>query len=433
MTSLTLLTNGSATGNEATWPGGAGVVMVAGTFKRGEVRLQFLAPDAQTWIDAGERTTFRAPGAGRFDLPAGVKIRAYVGELAVNGAIPTTVTVIAGTLNNDAAAAAGPDRELVVVTYLAKTASTGVVVGDTVTLTQVVDLSGATPSTVATIWRNQSSAQDLAAAPPAASLTISGQGALTNAELRASGLAVLGPLTDAQLRAAAVAVSVAGVSTAAGQAQIVAYIDALISRTPAAGALTDAQLRAGAVPVSVSGGPTATAQAAANASLASLDSKTPAAGPLTDAQLRAGAVPVTISGVATANAQATGNATLTSLDGKIPAKGPAVSTASTPVVPATDANIARETYSSVAILKASTLASGTGYQAFTSQACTALDVYNGSTVEVEYQRNGAGNAMGIPAGGSRYVQGITNANQIAIRRRDLNAVPVTVDAEAFAV
>jgi hypothetical protein len=84
---------------------------------------------------------------------------------------------------------AGADRELVVATYRCKTAFAGASVGDTITSTQVIDVNG-TPSTVSTIWRNQTTAADLAAAPSAANLELVGSQALTDAQLRASAVAV---------------------------------------------------------------------------------------------------------------------------------------------------------------------------------------------------------------------------------------------------
>jgi hypothetical protein len=84
-----------------------------------------------------------------------------------------------------APAAATPDRELAVTTYVVKTAFTGASVGDTVTLAQVIDVSGA-PVTVSTLWRNQTTDADLAGAPNAANLTLAGAGTLSDAQLRAA-------------------------------------------------------------------------------------------------------------------------------------------------------------------------------------------------------------------------------------------------------
>lgn len=78
------------------------------------------------------------------------------------------------------------DRELVVTTYYAKTSFTGATAGDTITLTQVIDVSG-TPSTVSSIWRNQSTGLDLSGAPAIGTqIELVGQSALTNGQLRAS-------------------------------------------------------------------------------------------------------------------------------------------------------------------------------------------------------------------------------------------------------
>jgi hypothetical protein len=84
----------------------------------------------------------------------------------------------------------GLDRELVVSTYRCKTAFTGASVGDVITATQIIDVSGTTPSTVSTIWRNQTTAADLATVPAAANLELVGSQALTDAQLRASAIAV---------------------------------------------------------------------------------------------------------------------------------------------------------------------------------------------------------------------------------------------------
>lgn len=80
---------------------------------------------------------------------------------------------------------AGVDRELVVSTYFCKTAFTGASVNDTITSTQVIDVTG-TPTTVSTIWRNQTTATDFGSVPSAANLTLVGSSAITDAQLRAT-------------------------------------------------------------------------------------------------------------------------------------------------------------------------------------------------------------------------------------------------------
>ena len=84
---------------------------------------------------------------------------------------------------------AGADRELVVSTYLCKTAFTGASIGDTITATQVIDVSAA-PTTISTVWHNQTTAADLLGAPSAANLSLVGTTALTDAQMRASPVGV---------------------------------------------------------------------------------------------------------------------------------------------------------------------------------------------------------------------------------------------------
>jgi hypothetical protein len=105
----------------------------------------------------------------------------------------------------------GPDRETVVVTYSAKSNFTGATAGDTITMTQVLDVGGETATTVATLWRNQSTASNLSGAPAAANLQLVGANALTDGQLRASAV----PVTDARLPAAL------GASTSANSLPVV--------------------------------------------------------------------------------------------------------------------------------------------------------------------------------------------------------------------
>jgi len=83
----------------------------------------------------------------------------------------------------------GVDRELIVTTYTAKNAFTGASIGDTITCTQIIDVSAA-PTTVSSVWRNQTTAADLAGAPSSASLALVGSTALTDAQLRAAAVNV---------------------------------------------------------------------------------------------------------------------------------------------------------------------------------------------------------------------------------------------------
>lgn len=83
------------------------------------------------------------------------------------------------------------------------------------------------------------------------------------------------------------------------------------------------------------------------------------------------------------------------------------------------------------ILTVQTAAIGTNWTAFGSQACAALDIVNETGTVIEYRRDGAGSAMPIGISVSRLVTGITNANQISVRRRDTSNTQVTVTAEAL--
>lgn len=89
--------------------------------------------------------------------------------------------------------------------------------------------------------------------------------------------------------------------------------------------------------------------------------------------------------------------------------------------------------SSATILGLTTAATGTNWTAFASQACSALDIVNNTGVTVEYRRGAAGTAMQIPTGAARMVIGITNANQIDMRRTDTANTQVTLQAEAFVI
>lgn len=141
------------------------------------------------------------------------------------------------------------------------------------------------------------------------------------------------------------------------------------------------------------------------------------------------------AGAATSAAQTTGNNSLSSIDGKLPASlGAKTSAASLSMVPATDANVARESYTTVTPLTLSTLNPGSGFAQFGSQACTSLDLVNNTGTTLEYRRGAGGTVfIPIPPGASRLIQGITNANTIYVRRVDQSNTVVTMVAEAFQV
>ena len=88
---------------------------------------------------------------------------------------------------------------------------------------------------------------------------------------------------------------------------------------------------------------------------------------------------------------------------------------------------------SATIMSLTTAATGTNYTAFSSQTCQALDIVNTSSVAIEYRRGATGNAMTILSGSSRLVVGITNANQIDVRRVDTSNTQITIPAEAIVI
>jgi len=69
---------------------------------------------------------------------------------------------------------AASSRHLIIMRYTAKNAFTGASVGDVITQTQILDVTTNTPVSVGVVWRNQTTASDLASAPAIANLTFVG-------------------------------------------------------------------------------------------------------------------------------------------------------------------------------------------------------------------------------------------------------------------
>lgn len=128
--------------------------------------------------------------------------------------------------------------------------------------------------------------------------------------------------------------------------------------------------------------------------------------------------------------------TLSSKLDRLPATlGIKTSALSMSVAPASDANVARETYSVTSVVATTSGTTGTNFVGFTPvTACTAIEIVNTEpgAVDIEYYR-GSGSAINIPAGYSRLVDGITSTSQITVRRKDAANTAVTVKAEARAV
>ena len=229
----------------------------------------------------------------------------------------------------------GADRELVVTTYRCKTAFTGASVGDTITATQIIDVTG-TPTTVSTVWRNQTTAADLGSAPAAADLELVGSQALTDAQLRASAVATapnvsrgagsvdentqrVALATDspgaagigAQADAAAASDGTGNYSIIAGikrgllnWATLLGRIPALVSgRVPVDGSGVTQPVSAASLPLPT-GASTSALQTTGNTSLSNIDTKLPS-------QSIAGLVPVdTLAAVGVARQLAAGSASV---------------------------------------------------------------------------------------------------------------------------
>lgn len=75
-----------------------------------------------------------------------------------------------------------------------------------------------------------------------------------------------------------------------------------------------------------------------------------------------------------------------------------------------------------------TAATGTNYTAFASQVCKQLTLSNQSGVTIEVRQGAEGVALQIPTGAFYTFFGITNANQLDVRRVDTQNTQVTITA-----
>lgn len=121
----------------------------------------------------------------------------------------------------------------------------------------------------------------------------------------------------------------------------------------------------------------------------------------------------------------------TTLLGLLPGSiGTKASAASFPVVLASD-QAAVATVPQLASgghVSVQTAVSGTGYTAFGAQACKQLTILNGTGVDIGVTVGGAGVEVPVLAGTYYTFFGITNANQLSVRRVDTSTTQVTVPA-----
>lgn len=252
------------------------------------------------------------------------------------------------------------NRELVVSTYVCKTSFDGADVGDTITCTQILDVTDS-PSTVSVLWRNQTQGADLDSSPDAASITLVGASALTNAELRAAPL-------DIDLPADA-----ATVTAQNSQTEILSNVEYNLGARADAAASSDTG---------------------------------------------------TFSLIAFIKRALQNWTTLLSrlpslISSRLPVASSLPYAATAPV-----------------LMSAQTSAGGTAFVSFGSQACDSLEllVTDATThaigVAIEYKINGTGTALPLFYGDSDLITGLTNANQISVRRVDQSTTQIYVYAKA---
>ena len=83
------------------------------------------------------------------------------------------------------------------------------------------------------------------------------------------------------------------------------------------------------------------------------------------------------------------------------------------------------------ILSVTTANPGSNFTAYPSYVCNTLVLLNYTDYALDARLNGAGNAITIPALQTYRFTGLTNANQVSIRRNDQNNTPLTLNSEAL--
>lgn len=79
-------------------------------------------------------------------------------------------------------------------------------------------------------------------------------------------------------------------------------------------------------------------------------------------------------------------------------------------------------------LSVQTAAVGSNWVALSTQACERVTITNTSGTLIETRQDGAGAGLQIPDGAGFVFEGLTNANQLSLRRVDLSNTQVTVYA-----
>lgn len=100
-------------------------------------------------------------------------------------------------------------------------------------------------------------------------------------------------------------------------------------------------------------------------------------------------------------------------------KQPALDNARMPVVPA---------MSSAGHVAAVTAATGSNWTAFGNNACKQLSVSNQTGTSLEFRQGGSGTGFPVPSGMFFTFYGLTNSNNLEVRRVDTLGTQVTINA-----
>jgi hypothetical protein len=91
----------------------------------------------------------------------------------------------------------------------------------------------------------------------------------------------------------------------------------------------------------------------------------------------------------------------------------------------TSADLVREGFTQGGNLSVQTSATGTNWVSLSSQACVKLTISNQTGTSLEVRQDGAGVGFVLPTGLVFTFEGITNANQLSVRRVDTSNTQVT--------
>jgi hypothetical protein len=91
----------------------------------------------------------------------------------------------------------------------------------------------------------------------------------------------------------------------------------------------------------------------------------------------------------------------------------------------TTADLTREGFTQAGNLSVQTSSSGSTWVSLSSQACVKLTISNQTGTSLEVRQDGAGVGFVMPTGLVFTFEGISNANQLSLRRVDVSNTQVT--------